>query len=166
MAIVPGIPEQGTKACERQKGHQWGRNPPLQTLSRDDHLQRGKRKTHPAWLALESQAPKPQDTWHNQESGRYYHHLLKFILLEKMGEQGRRALDPQKFALLPPGNIPLSLPPSISPSLIPTCASEATDLGVNLAKNMARHNYIPSQSLSGPICKMGLIVPPHSMTEH
>lgn len=162
MAIVSDIPEQGTKACESQKEDQWGHNPHLQTLSRDDHLQCGERKAHPAWPAPESQAPNPRISEHSQQSGCCYQHLLKFILFKKMGEQGKRALDPQKFALLPPGNIPLSLPLSH----IPSCASEATDLGANLAKHMVGNNYISSQILNGLICKMGLIVPPHSMTEN
>lgn len=87
-----------------------------------------------------------------QELGRYCHHLFKFILLKTIGEQGGGALDPQKFVLLPPGNVPLSH--------ITTYASDATDLGAGLAKYMARNNYIPSGSLSGPICKMGIIRPP------
>lgn len=55
--------------------------------------------------------PKSQALYgHTQESGCYGHHLLKFILLKGMGEQGGETLGLQKSALATPGESPSLAP--------------------------------------------------------
>lgn len=57
------------------------------------------KKTPPEWLAPYLAGPHRTLDGHSWESAHCRHHLLKFILLKEMGEQGGENVHPQKCVL-------------------------------------------------------------------
>ena len=107
--------------------------------------------------SLNSKPPNPKTLdAHNQESGHCCHPLCQIYSAQGNGRTAKR-----KFRL---SEICLEI--FLPPSHIPTCALETIDLGAGLARHKTENNYIPSLSLSGSVCNMGMIMCPYSITEY